>query len=65
MLTNKRPEPDYCTEEGAAILAARLEAYWRAQGKDYEFRVESMKYVNRSGSRVFAVRSNMKNVAPK
>jgi hypothetical protein len=57
--------PEYCSIEGARRLKRMLEAYYRDRGLPIpEFRVEHQQCADNGGRKMFAVRSNMKNVFP-
>lgn len=66
-LTSLSRNYDYCTEQGAAVLAARIRAYWATRGLSPNVRVDDSVH-SMSPSRPdllsYTVRSDMKGGMP-
>lgn len=58
---------DYCTEHGAAVIAARIRAYWTARGTNPNVWVEDSVHTMSPSTREllsYTVRSDMKGGMP-
>lgn len=58
--------PDWMTEHGAHVLAARVVAYWKERGHHFvQVWVEKGQKYNKTGAPIYVVRSNLLNGAPR
>lgn len=56
--------PDYCSQAGAALLVARITAYWAARGKAVSVWAQEVPCNLDAGKRTFVVRSTMQGGQP-
>lgn len=59
------PEPDYCTEDGAASLKATIEAYWAKRGQHVLISLQNAGFHPAIRAARFDVRSDMVNGQPR